>query len=72
MKFTKSVSANTGYIAMSEKIQKIESQGLPKNLEKIEYLLPELEKQFELCMLDIENHLKPEQRSFKKCVRMTR
>ena len=53
-------SANTGCMAMAETAGKMEAHGQAGELDEIEILLPELEKQFELCKAEMEKILKPE------------
>ena len=53
-------SANTACMAMCETAGKMEVHGQAGELDEIENLLPELEKQFELCRAEIEKILRPE------------
>ncbi|MFO7801799.1 MAG: response regulator, partial [Desulfovermiculus sp.] len=52
----KGSSANTGCLAMSEIAEEMEKAGQSENLEQMKTLMPELEKQFEICMAEIQKN----------------
>mgnify|MGYP006294763817 CR=1 FL=1 len=52
----KGSSANTGCLAMSEIAQEIEKAGHSENFEQMKTLMPELERQFEICLMEIKKY----------------
>lgn len=49
----KGMSANTGCLAISEVAEEMETAGRFENLMQMKTLMPELERQFEICMAEI-------------------
>ncbi|MFO7749404.1 MAG: PAS domain S-box protein [Desulfobacteraceae bacterium] len=49
----KGVSANTGCLAISEIAEEMETAGRSENLMQMKTLMPELERQFEICVAEI-------------------
>ncbi|MEA1967893.1 MAG: Hpt domain-containing protein, partial [Thermodesulfobacteriota bacterium] len=49
----KGMSANTGCLAISEIAEEMETAGNSENLMQMKTLIPELERQFEICMAEI-------------------
>ncbi len=52
----KGIAANSGCLAVSETARQIEYAGRSGNIEEMKNLLPELEKQYELSLIEINKH----------------